>query len=139
MHDGAYGARAIHELVRFQEPSAPYDRRARTITNTYQRGNLMVYAHHAGPPEPPMDFPTYNMTRLGQVAVLNSAADLGRARRVVRNAREYCDRERRAAVALANDRCRSRGADGWVAVEVDSQLDGGITQCTETTAQHDDL
>ncbi|KAL2868720.1 uncharacterized protein BJX67DRAFT_379671 [Aspergillus lucknowensis] len=61
---GALGSQVIHALQAYKQEEPAYDDNAYTITSTYSRGILELYAVHIAEPKPG-EGPEYIMTPLG--------------------------------------------------------------------------
>lgn len=126
--EGAYGARAMHELVNLAdkirheaafgvgetlEDQYPphYDNHARTITAVLTRGVLWLYAHHVTAPETPGGRPRYHMTPVGRWVLYQSVATFREGFRALKNARTFARMERQRCIGAANEAAREDSGD----------------------------
>ncbi|KAI9889024.1 MAG: hypothetical protein M1814_006027 [Vezdaea aestivalis] len=98
---GALGARAFRELQSYcrRQGGLSLDS-AHTITSTYQNGYLQLYTVHITADD------QYKMTPLASFALMNSRDSFAQGVGALRNAREWAQKEREAAVVEANRRVR---------------------------------
>jgi hypothetical protein len=109
-HDGAIGARAIHELQSYAAGKPVYDNNAYTITATYHNGNLNSYVTHVTP-SGPGGSPEYHMTQVGSLSLTHSRERYLEGATYLRNARELAKEWRDQFILAANERARSMNAD----------------------------
>ncbi|KIW35735.1 uncharacterized protein PV06_11924 [Exophiala oligosperma] len=110
MHDGAFGARAIHELRNYKAEEPEYDNKARSFSATYQDGHLQTYAHHLTAPLTPGGEPEYHMTQTKAFAMTSDKETFVRGATAYRNDRDLAKKERDSSIALANEVARQMPA-----------------------------
>ncbi|KAL3461113.1 hypothetical protein BJX64DRAFT_261727 [Aspergillus heterothallicus] len=101
---GAFGARAIHALHSYEQDQPAFDRNAYSITATYSRGLLELYATHMASSGRDPSVPEYVMTRLGEWAIHGSMESFQEGLTAYRNARDWAKEKRDQAVTAANQR-----------------------------------
>ncbi|KAJ0421959.1 hypothetical protein BJY00DRAFT_311670 [Aspergillus carlsbadensis] len=99
---GALGARAIHALHSHKQEKPVFDNNAYTITATYCRGILELYATHIASQSRNPSVPEYVMTRLGEWAIHANMESFQQGLSAYRNARNWARKKREEAVAAAN-------------------------------------
>lgn len=109
-HDGALGARAIHQLRSYgKDPEAMYDGNAYTVTATYNEGALAIYAHHPTSSsgyrtqETEAEITTaYHMNRLGTWLLDDDIDGYRKGITAFRNLRVWAEEQRDQFIAEAN-------------------------------------
>ncbi|CEL06142.1 hypothetical protein ASPCAL07250 [Aspergillus calidoustus] len=101
---GALGARAIHALHSHKQEKPVFDNNAYTISATYCRGLLELYATHIASSGRNLGVPEYVMTRLGEWTIHANMKSFQQGLTAYRNARDWARKKRDEAVAAANKR-----------------------------------
>ncbi|KAL2853030.1 hypothetical protein BJX68DRAFT_265268 [Aspergillus pseudodeflectus] len=101
---GALGARAIHALHSHKQEKPVFDNNAYTISATYCRGLLELYATHIASSGRNLGVPEYVMTRLGEWTIHANMESFQQGLTAYRNARDWARKKRDEAVAAANKR-----------------------------------
>lgn len=103
LHNGAVGARGIHELRSYVGQETLFDINAYTITSTYHHSGLLtLYTTH---PTPSKDtkFPTeYHMTKLRSFIMTDTPESFRQGASALRNARDWAKEKREVLIAAAN-------------------------------------
>ena len=99
---GALGARCIHKLQTFDMEEPSYDNKAYTISVTYQDGQMKIFAHHIAQPNGPGTEPEYYMNLLRPCAITENRKALVRGITAFRNAKDWAESQRNAAIERAN-------------------------------------
>ena len=110
-YDLTVGARAMHQLQNYGASTSVYDGNAYTIANTYQNGNLQMYATHPTEPKLPGGQPGYHMTQLRSVALGDTADRFREGARAYRNGRDWAKEQRDQFIAAANEMAQRRSAE----------------------------
>ncbi|KIW36547.1 uncharacterized protein PV06_11201 [Exophiala oligosperma] len=110
MHDGAFGARAIHELRNYKAEEPEYDNKARSFSATYQDGHLQTYAHHLTAPLTPAGEPEYHMTKIRGFDLTSDKETFVQGAIAYRNDRDLAKAERESSIAHANQVARQMPA-----------------------------
>ncbi|KAI3343631.1 hypothetical protein F4824DRAFT_507430 [Ustulina deusta] len=102
-YDGALGARGMNSLQMYSDPGLDLDNKAYTLTSTYQRGHLNIYATY------PLSRASLGMRReyaTMQVKAYALTSDVDTFRTGVsayRNARDWAKQKRDEAIERANE------------------------------------
>ena len=102
MHNGAYGAYAMHSLQNYGSTSPVLDGKAYTVGATYVRRQLRMYASH---PVQAAGRPTgadYYMSELDAYAMTGNADGFRQGATAYRNARDWTQARRDSPIADAN-------------------------------------
>lgn len=110
-HDGAAGARAMHQLQNYRASTPVYDGNAYTITSTYHDYKLNMYATHPTEPKVPGGRPEYHMTLLYSISMEFSADSFRVGAEAYRNARDLAKEYRDRLIANANEVAQRRSAE----------------------------
>ncbi|KAJ9493410.1 hypothetical protein H2202_011120 [Exophiala xenobiotica] len=112
MHDGAFGARAIHELRNYKAAEPEYDDKARSFSTTYHAGTgtLQTYVHHLTAPLTPGGESEYHMTQTNSYAMTGNANSFREGATAYRNDRDLAKTERDSSIAHANQVARQMPA-----------------------------
>ncbi|KAL8690990.1 MAG: hypothetical protein Q9224_004276 [Gallowayella concinna] len=113
LHNGALGARAVHELRSWTGVKKLDDQKAYTIAATYQPvgGQLTLFAIHPVPSKNPKHRPLssvpgsrwkYHMTLLNGYLMTNDLDGFKKGVYAYRNAREWAEEQRKALIKAAN-------------------------------------
>jgi hypothetical protein len=109
-HDGAVGARAMHELQSYAAGKPVYDNNAYTLTATYHSGTLRIYATHATPSGPGGSI-EYHMTEIDGWYTTGNPNTYRQGAAALRHARELAKEWRDQFISAANERARSVNAE----------------------------
>ena len=106
LHDGALGARGVHELRSFIDGEASYNNDAYTITSTYHGGTgaLKLYTVHPTLSTNPDRVIEFCMTQLNGWDMTGNANTFRQGASALRNARDWAQEERKKLIAAANRR-----------------------------------
>ncbi|KAI3340359.1 hypothetical protein F4824DRAFT_452991 [Ustulina deusta] len=102
-YDGALGARGMNSLQTYGEPELDSDNKAYTLTSTYQRGTLKIYASYPlsraslGMPR------EYAMTQVNSWSLTGNPSTFRQGVTAYRNARDWAKRKRDEAIKKANE------------------------------------
>ena len=112
LHDGALGARGVHELRSYIDGETLYDNNAYTITSTYHgdTGDLSIYTMH---PTSSKDsqFPVeYHMTQLRGWKMTDTPDTFRQGASALRNARDWAQEKRKEFIAAANSKALNTDA-----------------------------
>ena len=112
MHDGAMGARAIHELQNYKAEEPQYDNKARSFSATYHAGTgtLQTYVHHLTAPLTSGGKPECHMTQSRSFAMTDTADRFREGATTYRNDRDRAKSERDSAITHANQVARQMPA-----------------------------
>lgn len=106
LHDGACGARAMHDLQNFGEEEPVYDGNTYTYSSTYHDGILRFFQHHITAPITPGGRPEYHMTRLDGFDLTSKRKTCVEGIAAFRNLRDHAKRDRDHFIERANASAR---------------------------------
>ncbi|KAL8825833.1 MAG: hypothetical protein Q9170_007639 [Blastenia crenularia] len=102
-YDGAIGARGIHAIRSYINPTTAFDDNAYTIVSTYHpKGALTMFTTHPVKPTNRMHETEYRMTQLGSYAMTGSPDVFRQGATAVRNSRELMREYREQFIKAAN-------------------------------------
>lgn len=112
-YDGCLGARGVHELRAWIDPSTLEDKNANTIACTYEAGTatLIIYTihlrrssnnHYRRISSMPTRRYEYRMSLMHSVSMIDNLASFARGIRIYQNAREWAKEQRDQLCAAAN-------------------------------------
>ena len=110
--DGAIGVRAMHKLETYGQETSSYDNKTRAISSIYKDGTLRMYAHHLSQPNGPGTKPEYYMSQLNVWILTGNRETLLKGTTAFRNAKDWMEAQRNAAINHANTVWRARQLDG---------------------------
>lgn len=104
LHDGALGARGVHELRSYIDGKTLYDDNAYTITSTYHgdTGDLTIYSMHPTSSKDPQNPIEYHMTQLRGWKMTDTPDVFRQGASALRNARDWAQEKRKELIAAAN-------------------------------------
>ncbi|RFU24503.1 hypothetical protein B7463_g11836, partial [Scytalidium lignicola] len=110
-YDGAFGARAMHNLQSYGKGGPVYDGNAYTITSTYHAGTgtLQMYTTHLTQGKD-ADSSEYHMTQVKAWALTSDPDTFRQGAMAFRNARDWARGHRDKFIAAANEKSRSISA-----------------------------
>ncbi|KAL9108683.1 MAG: hypothetical protein Q9227_006629 [Pyrenula ochraceoflavens] len=105
-HDGAIGARAMHNLQNYKIDDSVYDGKARSFAATLQKGSglFQLYVTHLTPPKATDGHPEYHMTLIFAHVMIGNLTGFHEAIVAFRNARELARSYRDELIQAANER-----------------------------------
>ncbi|KAI9685788.1 MAG: hypothetical protein M1820_010751 [Bogoriella megaspora] len=99
---GAIGTRAMHSLESYQQDALSYHGKVSAISSTYNGGLLKIYGHSVARPDGPGTQPHYYMHQLKSAAMTDSKTAFLQGAAAFKNARDWTEGNRNAAIASAN-------------------------------------
>ena len=139
MHDGAMGARAMHELRNYKAEEPQYDNKARSFSATYQDGHLQTYAHHFTAPLFPGGKPECHMTQTKAFAMGGDRETFVKGATAYRNDRDRAKTERDSAIAHANQVARQMPAPSPITSLTTSRTSRSATVIANSDTSEDEL
>ncbi|OAP55644.1 hypothetical protein AYL99_09796 [Fonsecaea erecta] len=108
-YDGALGERGVLRLLSFGETADPvFDNNAHTISSIYLHGMLTLYTVYSSPSAGPGSRPAYFMHQLRSFAMHDSPETFRAGATAYRNARDWAEEQRDAAIKQSNERVNDR-------------------------------
>ncbi|KAI9752870.1 MAG: hypothetical protein M4579_005437 [Chaenotheca gracillima] len=108
LHNGAVGARAIHELRSYIGQGELFDNNAYTITSTYGAGTLVIYASFTIPPTGPNRRYDICMILIAGYYIVSDIDTFRQGASALRNARQWAKR-----TAGSPHSCSERQGEGF--------------------------
>ncbi len=141
MHDGAFGARAIHELRNYKAAEPEYDNKARSFSATYHAGTgtLETYAHHLTVPLTPGAEPEYHTTQTRSFAMKDTAERFREGATAYRNYRDLAKTERDCSIAHANQVARQMPAPTLYTSSTTSRISRSTVIAAGSDTSEDEL
>lgn len=141
LHDGAYGARAMHSLQNYDQVEPVYDGNAYTYSSTYHAGQLKLYTHHVTAPTTQGGQPEYHMAQLNAYAMTGTLDTCVAGIGAFRNSRDDAEKHRNQFIKEANARARRSGQGHDPAGTAEVQQEGSspdeFVDCEEFVESQD--
>ncbi|KAL8904592.1 MAG: hypothetical protein Q9171_006997 [Xanthocarpia ochracea] len=140
-HDGAVGARVIHNLQNYNLVDTAYDNNANSYSSTFHPGTatLQVYGHHVTAPNAPGQPPEYHMTQLNAYAITGNIDYFKAGAAGFRNLRDLAKSVRDNCIEHANQRARRAPADTSSTTLTDSRTSVSVQEEDESDTSTDEL